>query len=129
MPFGGMSDEDLLAIISFLRSPEPVRNIVPGNEWSVIGRSSRASRRPSSRGNSSTAAVLALGTVWFRTPNLTPAIDSALQRGGRHYDGSPMPWESFGRMNEEDLAALYEFLHSLAPQHGPTGDPQFKKKG
>ena len=30
-------------------------------------------------------------------------------------------------MNDEDLAALYEFLHSLPPQHGPTGDPRFRK--
>lgn len=34
---------------------------------------------------------------------------------------------AFGRMNDEDLGALYEFLHSLEPQHGPTGDPWFKK--
>jgi hypothetical protein len=32
-------------------------------------------------------------------------------------------------MNEQDLGALYEFLHSLAPQHGPTGDPRFRKAG
>jgi hypothetical protein len=39
-----------------------------------------------------------------------------------------MPWESFGTMSSEDLGALYEFLHSLTPQHGPTGDPRFRKK-
>lgn len=79
--------------------------------------------------------------TWFRTPNLTPSHGSALskfpdretfiarfQRGGRQYAGSPMPWESFGTMSNEDLGALYEFLHSLTPQHGPTGDPRFRKK-
>jgi mono/diheme cytochrome c family protein len=80
--------------------------------------------------------------VWFRTPNLTPSAGSALskfpdretfiarfQRGGRQYPGSPMPWESFGKMNDQDLGALYEFLHSLAPQRGPVGDPRFRKSG
>jgi hypothetical protein len=47
--------------------------------------------------------------------------------GGRHHDGSPMPWEAFSRMSETDVAALYEFLHSLPPQNGPTGEPAFKK--
>src|SRR5262249_37679471 len=37
------------------------------------------------------------------------------------------PWEAFGRMSDEDLSALYAFLHNLAPQHGPTGDAPFKK--
>src|SRR5262249_4138707 len=78
--------------------------------------------------------------VSLRSANLTQSRGSALmkfpdretfiarfQRGGRHYDGSPMPWEAFGRMDTEDLAALYEFLHSLPPQPGPVGDPRFRK--
>src|SRR4029079_25681 len=53
--------------------------------------------------------------IWFKTPNLTPAPGGALsrfpdratfvarfQRGGRKYEGSPMPWECFGRMNAAD---------------------------
>jgi hypothetical protein len=36
-------------------------------------------------------------------------------RGGRHYPGSPMPWECYARMSENDAAALYEFLHALPP--------------
>jgi hypothetical protein len=47
--------------------------------------------------------------------------------GGRHYPGSPMPWEAFARMSVSDIGALYEFLHSLPPQSGPTGEPTFKK--
>jgi len=49
------------------------------------------------------------------------------QRGGLHYQGSPMPWVPFGRMSTEDLSALYDYLHSLAPQAGPTGEPTFVK--
>ncbi|HEX2453397.1 MAG TPA: hypothetical protein VHI99_06830 [Vicinamibacterales bacterium] len=40
---------------------------------------------------------------------------------------SPMPWEAFARMSVSDIGALYEFLHSLPPQSGPTGEPTFKK--
>jgi hypothetical protein len=78
--------------------------------------------------------------IWFRTPNLTPAHGSALsrfpdratfvarfQRGGRKYEGSPMPWECFGRMNDADIGALYEFLRSLPAEVGPVGDAPFRK--
>ena len=78
--------------------------------------------------------------VWFKTPNLTPAAGSALSTfpdratfiarfkvGGRHCAGSPMPWESFRRMSEADIGALWEYLHTLSPAPGPTGDPTFRK--
>lgn len=38
MPFQNMSDEDLTAIISFLRSQPPVRNVVPRSEYSFLGK-------------------------------------------------------------------------------------------
>ena len=38
MLFGDMSDADLTAIISFLRSQAPVRNLVPENEVTLIGK-------------------------------------------------------------------------------------------
>jgi mono/diheme cytochrome c family protein len=38
MPFHNMSDEDMIAIISFLRAQPPVRNEVPDNEWTVAGK-------------------------------------------------------------------------------------------
>jgi mono/diheme cytochrome c family protein len=196
MPFGNMSDEDLTAIISYLRSRPAVRNPVPDAEWTVVGavvRTFAPAFRPRSDVHAPTVSprgpTAARGeylaksvgncvtchtkfdpislakvgpefsggnemepdvrpglevdrAVWFRPPNLTPATDSALnkfpdrdtfvarfQRGGRHYSGSPMPWECFGRMSDEDLAALYEYLHSLTPQRGPKGDPTFRKTG
>lgn len=43
------------------------------------------------------------------------------------YAGSTMPWEAFARMSAEDLGAVYEYLHSLPPEDGPTGDPTFRK--
>ncbi len=38
MPFHNMSDEDMIAIISFLRAQPPVRNEVPDNEWTLAGK-------------------------------------------------------------------------------------------
>jgi len=38
MPFQNLSDEDLTAIISFLRSQPPVRNEVPRSEYSFLGK-------------------------------------------------------------------------------------------
>ena len=79
-------------------------------------------------------------SLWFRTPNITPQPGSALmkfpdrdtfiarfQKGGRQFGGSPMPWEAFARMTTDDIGAVYEYLHSLQPREGPTGEPTFKK--
>jgi mono/diheme cytochrome c family protein len=192
MPYGDMSDADVVAILSFLRAQPAVSHRVPEGQWSVIGKVvksfapvfqprtevhpaaqppqgptrargaylarsvancvachterdpvSFAAVRPEFAGGNEMEPAERSGVdraVWFRTPNLTPAAGSALskfpdretfiarfQRGGRQHAGSPMPWEAFGTMSTEDLAALYEFLHSLPPQTGPTGDPRFRK--
>ena len=193
MPFGDMGEDDLVAIVSYLRAQPPVRNAVPANEWTLMGRvvksfvsitKPRTSIHPpktappqgvtKERGeylaryvancagchtprdpNTFTATgpdfsggfemdPAALPgvdlTIWFRTPNITPEAGSALmkfpdretfiarfQRGGRKHAGSPMPWEAFARMTTEDIAAVYEYLHSLAPVDGPTGEPTFRK--
>jgi len=193
MPFGNLGDDDLAAVISYLRAQPPVKNAVPANEWTVMGKviksfvsvaKPRTSINPpqtappqemtKERGEYLARYVgncvgchtprdpntfVATGpdfsggfemeplplpgadpTLWFRTPNVTPKTDSALmkfpdretfiarfQKGGRQHDGSPMPWEAFARMTTEDIGALYEFLHSLQSQEGPTGEPTFKK--
>jgi mono/diheme cytochrome c family protein len=193
MPFGNMSDSDLTAIVSFLRSQPPVRTIVPDNEFTLVGKIVKslspvfkprtvvhppaqapaeaptrkrgeyiarsvancggchtkhdpltfANVGPEFAGGTEMAPELRPGAdpnIWFRTPNLTPSRDSALskfpdretfiarfQRGGFHYEGSPMPWEPYGRMSSADLGALYEYFHSLQPQPGPVGEPTFAK--
>ena len=38
MPFYDLSDEDLTAIISYLRTQEPVRNAIPASEWNTLGK-------------------------------------------------------------------------------------------
>lgn len=193
MPFGNMSEDDLVAIISYLRAQAPVKNAVPPNEWTLMGKviksvagvfkprttispppTASAQAATKERGEYLARSVancvgchtprdpttfVATGpefsggfemepipmagidqTVWFRTPNITPAAGSALmkfpdretfiarfQKGGRPHPGSTMPWEAFARMTTEDIAALYEYLHSLAPAEGPTGEPGFIK--
>lgn len=37
MPFQNLSDSDLTAIISYLRTTEPVKNKVPKSEWTLLG--------------------------------------------------------------------------------------------
>ncbi len=35
--------------------------------------------------------------------------------------GSPMPWQAYSRMSEEDLRAINRFLESLPPDKNDTG--------
>ena len=42
MPFHNLSDEDLTAVISFLRSQRPVKNNVPDNHFNFLGKAVRA---------------------------------------------------------------------------------------
>lgn len=192
MPFSNMSEDDLTAVISYLRSQTPVRNDVPDGEWTLMGKviksftgvfkprtainppaSAPATAPTKERGEylaryvsncvgchtpRDEATFAAIGpefsggmkmepaampgvdpAIWFISPNLTPKTGSALlkfpdratfvarfKNGGRQHDGSPMPWEQFGRIEPDDVGALYEFLHTLAPQDGPTGEPTFK---
>jgi mono/diheme cytochrome c family protein len=195
MPFHNMSDEDMIAIISFLRAQPPVRNPVPENEWTMPGKIIRTisssfkpreidavrpprvapEERPTKERGEYLARYVAncVGChtplddttfepsgpdfsggeefepmplpgvdmqTWFRTPNITPQKGSALMKfpdratfvarfkvGGRQQAGTPMPWEAYARMSAEDVGALYEFLRSLPPAEGATGDVTFKK--
>ena len=38
MPFANMADEDLVAIVSYLRTAEPIRNDVPTARWTLMGK-------------------------------------------------------------------------------------------
>ncbi len=193
MQFGDLSDADLTAIVSYLRAQPPIRNEVPPNHFTVIGKivksfspvfkprwsASPATVTPAPRPTPERGRYLARSVancigchtkrdplsfapiaaefaggqemepshrpgadpaVWFRTPNITPAAGGALNKfpdratfiarfknGGVHYAGSPMPWESYALMTDADLGALYEYLHTLAPEPGPVGEPTFVK--
>ena len=42
MPFYDLSDEDLTAVVSFLRYSKPIKNIRPSNEWNFLGKAVHA---------------------------------------------------------------------------------------
>src|SRR4030095_5093992 len=42
MPFWKMADDDLVAVVSYLRSLTPVQHNVPKNEWSFVGKAVRS---------------------------------------------------------------------------------------
>lgn len=66
------------------------------------------------------------GTYILTTPNLTPDATGKLKgwteadfikrfRAGRAIPQSHMPWESFGRMTDDELKAIYRFLQTVKP--------------
>jgi len=196
MPFSEMSDADVVAVISFLRSLPPVRHEIPQNEWTMFGKVMRtfvAAARPkldghppkesppqemtAARGEYLARSVADCGgchsplseatgaltgpefsgatapmepiplkgvdtSMWFTPPNITPLPGSAFSKfpdratfvarfknGGRHYQGSPMPWETFARMTPDDIGAIYEFLRTVPSSGQPAPeDPQVKQE-
>ncbi len=194
MPYGDMSDDDIVGILSYLRAQPAVRHEVKDNEWTMVGKAIRTfvgtfkprenvnppKTAPAQAPTKERGAYIARGvgnctnchtplnqltfapdgpefsggiaveperragvdtTLWFKPPNITPLKGSALMKfpdretfvarfknGGRKYDGSPMPWETFARMTPEDIGALYEFLHSVQPAGQPAPeDPRVKQ--
>lgn len=165
MPFHNMSDEDLTAIISYLRTQKPVHNPVPENKPNLLGYIVKAfmikpvgpdGEVPKTVTRDTSAAYgsyLALSVAecngchtkrdmtgsyigepfaggneieGFITPNLTPDSSSrifgwskenfiARFRMGKLFPKSPMPWNSFKRMTDDELTALYNYLHTVKP--------------
>jgi mono/diheme cytochrome c family protein len=170
MPFHNLSDEDLKAVISWLRTQKAVHHSVPANRLNTMGYLVKAflvkpvgpSGPVPARVNPDTTAAYGsyvanniaecggchtqrdmagafVGAPFagggnidgFITPNLTPdpsgRIFSWSQqdfidrfRKGRLVPGSPMPWYSFGRMSDEELKAVYQYLKSVKPAKMPA---------
>ena len=184
MPFWNMADDDMVAVVSYLKSMEPVRHEVPGPEWTFMGKFVRTvaptfkpvldivapekapTMAPTVKRGKYLAHFVAnrvgchtqrvmetfeavdvefaggmefepftelhriLGVsedLWCRSPNITPHPDSYLSkfknvdewktrfRKGRIISYSPMDWDAFAQMTDEDLEALWLYLHSLDP--------------
>ena len=173
MPFHNLSDEDMTAVISFLRSQQPVKNKVPAHEFNVLGRVIKAflikpvgpKGEVAKSVSADTTAVyggyiansvancagchtqrdpmtgafvgeLFAGGMkmdidedpkhYFLTPNLTPdstgrlfgwSQEQFLQRfrQGKIIPGTHMPWNSFVRMSDLELKAIYKYLKTLKP--------------
>ncbi|HMC56046.1 MAG TPA: hypothetical protein VKH19_12775, partial [Gemmatimonadaceae bacterium] len=183
MEMQGLADDDLRAVVSYLRTQPPVRNPVPPHHYNVLGKVVRATVLSKPVGPSATppaqsprgasvetgrylAESVALcwschtersqmtgaltgprygGTTGFtesydtaRTwspPNITSDPETgrlgkmnedqfvARFRQGRVIPGSPMPWQAFSRMDEDDLRAIYRYLKSVAPVKRDVGPP------
>ncbi len=183
MEMQGLSDDDLLAVVSYLRSQPPVRNHVPGHRFTLIGKVVKATAmaRPvgpsepplarSPRGatvengrylaesvalcwachtqrNQMTGALTGPrfgGATGFlepddpahswSPPNITSDPETgrlgrlsedafvARFRAGRLIPGSPMPWQTYARMAEDDLRAIYRYLMTVPPAKNDVGPP------
>jgi mono/diheme cytochrome c family protein len=183
MEFQGLADDDLLAIVSYLRTLPATPHLVPAHEPNVLGRIMYAtmfatpvgpvSKPPAQSPRGATVdngkylveGVSLCGachtqrdakTAQFtgaqfagstgmtddynpkRTwspPNLTSAPNTgklgklsedefvARMRAGRVIPGSPMPWQNFRNMSEDDLRAIYKFIASVPATENDVGPP------
>ncbi len=181
MEMQGLSDEDLRAVISYLRGQPAVSHVVPAHRFNLLGNVLRAtvlanpveasSPPPAVSPHGATvengrylAASVAIcqachtardmatgqftnapfsGNTEFvdesdmsRTwapPNLTPDPKTGMSaildedafvariRAGRVIPGSPMPWQAYARMDEDDLRAIHRYLRTLPPVEHDTG--------
>lgn len=188
MELQGLSDEDLVAVVSYLRSQPPVHNVVPAHSYTVLGKAIKATvlanpigpREPPPTASPRGATVVngrylaesvalcwachtqrdeasgALtgpryggatgfkeaydpGHVWA-PPNITadPTTGKlgamseddfvARFRLGRVLPGSPMPWQGFQRLDEDDLRAIYRYLKTVPPATRDVGPPVTEAK-
>jgi mono/diheme cytochrome c family protein len=183
MEMQGLADDDLQAVVSYLRTQAPVRNSVPPHQYTIIGKVIKAtvlanpvgpSTPPlaqSPRGasvetgrylaesvalcwschterNMMTGAITGPrygGTTGFTEvydpehswspPNITNDPETGRLgsmsedqfvtrfRQGRLIPLSPMPWQAYSRMAEEDLRAIYRYLKSIPPVKNDVGPP------
>jgi cytochrome c553 len=183
MEMQGLSDDDLQAVVSYLRTQAPVRNPVPPHHYTLLGKVVRAtvlakpvgpSAPPPSRAPRGTSVEtgrylsesVALcwachtqrsqvtgaitgprygGTTGFTEsddpgrswspPNITSDPETGRLgrmtedqfvtrfRQGRVIPGSPMPWQGFSRLAEDDLRAIYRYLKTVPPVKNDVGPP------
>lgn len=178
---GPMADEDLVAIISYLRSIPPVKNPTQKDEWGFLAKAISSKFGPKTftappftkEGGVSVERGLYLAkgpALCFgchspydimsgftlagpefsgahepepdhddqkyevMAPNLTSdpktgvlanvtedAFVDRFKKGGRTVLGSPMPWENFARMTDDDLRSIYRYLRTVPPASRATG--------
>jgi len=183
MEMQGLSDDDLQAVVSYLRTQAPVRNIVPPHHFNVLGMVVKATALSQPVGPATTPPARAprdlsvetghylvesVALCWachtersqftgaltgprfggtrgftevddpahtWSPPNITsdPTTGRLGQmtedqfvarfRQGRVLAGSPMPWQSFSRMDENDLRSIYRYLKSIPPVKRDNGPP------
>jgi mono/diheme cytochrome c family protein len=188
MEMQGLSDDDLQAVVSYLRTLPPARNLVPAHHYTLLGKVIKATllanpvgpatpppaRAP--RGASVETGrylVESVSLCWachtqrsemtgaltgprfggatgftegddpdhtWSPPNITSDPETGRLGGlnedgfvarfrlGRLIPGSPMPWQAFSRMDEDDLRAIYRYLKSVPPVKNDVGAPMVTVK-
>ncbi len=183
MEMQGLADDDLRAVVSYLRTQPAVHNEVPPHHYNILGKVVRATVLSKPVGPSATPLAQAPhgasvetghylvesvalcwschtersqmtgaftgprygGTKGFKEsydtartwspPNITSDPETgrlgkmnedqfvARFRQGRVIPGSPMPWQAFSKMNEEDLRAIYKYLKTVPAVKRDMGPP------
>ncbi|MDB5197973.1 MAG: cytochrome c [Flaviaesturariibacter sp.] len=175
MPFHNVSESDMQAIISYLRTQKPVKNKVPPNAYNTMGKIVKAFLLKPTGPSGSIAKTIAPDTsaqygrylvnsvgncsgchtqrdamtgafigahlaggnefdekgTKFITPNLT--TDSSSRLFGWSYENfknrfkmgklvanTPMPWNSYKRMTDDELKAIYNYLKTVKPAKLPA---------
>ena len=165
MPFHNLSDSDLTAVISFVRTLPPVATPAPSNKLNLLGYIVKAFLvkpvgpsepvipfiKPDSTATYGRYLVTSVGNCagchtkrdltggytgehmaggnelnGIYSPNLTPDSSGRIFnwtqdmfvkrfRMGKLNPKSEMPWNSFKRMTDEDLIAIYKYLRTVKP--------------
>jgi len=183
MEMQGLADDDLRAVVSYLRTQPAVHNEVPPHHYNILGKVVRATVLSKPVGPSATPLAQAPhgasvetghylvesvalcwschtersqmtgaftgprygGTKGFKEsfdtartwspPNITSDTETgrlgkmnedqfvARFRQGRVLPGSPMPWQAFSKMDEEDLRAIYKYLKTVPAVKRDMGPP------
>jgi cytochrome c553 len=183
MEMQGLADDDLTAVVSYLRTQPAVNHVVPAHQYSLLGKVIRATVLSKPVGPSVTPPARAprgasvetgkylvesVALCWachtersqmtgamvgprfggakgmtetddpghsWSPPNITSDPETgrlgkwtedqfvARFRQGRLLPGSPMPWQAFSKMNEEDLRAIYRYLKSVPAVKRDNGPP------
>jgi len=181
MEMQGLADDDLEAVVSYLRTQAPVHNVVPAHEFHLLGKIVKATVLANPVGPSGAPPVRAphgasvetghylvesVALCWachtqrsqktgklvgprfggatgleepgdaahtWSPPNITSDPETgrlgrltedqfvARFRQGRLVPGSPMPWQAFSRMDEDDLRAIYRYLKTVPAVHHDNG--------
>lgn len=114
MPFWNMADEDLVAIVSYLRTLKPVYNEVPESEWTFLGKMVRS------------FSPIFQPVYNPEPPSAAPPMESTVERGeylaryvancvGCHTERDPNTFEAIGPeyaggFEMEPLPELHELL-------------------
>jgi mono/diheme cytochrome c family protein len=183
MEMQGLADDDLQAVVSYLRTQPPVRNEVPPHHFNVLGMIVKATALSKPVGPASAPPKIAprgasvetgkyivesvalcwachternqmtgalVGPRFGGTKGFTEADDPAHSwsppnitsepatgrlgklsedqfvarfRQGRLLAGSPMPWQAFSKLNEDDLRSIYRYLMTIPPVVRDNGPP------